>query len=231
MHSPAPTFAPSFVCKTGEGLFDVATDEDKFVNELSWDIHDMLGNTLLSNTGQPVGFGPSSVRKCLDLNSCYTFSIAPNHSSRYTVKLDGGILTSGDKSFTERTTMFGGLCLGNGDTACTSPDASGLMSMFRLELAADSGRYITWKLMNGTKKELRSAGPYENCEVNTLAICLPREDCFEFTISDSSGDGTHKGLFTVMFSHGNNMVQNHTGPIHGVQRVHLGTCYGMGFDQ
>jgi len=81
------------------------------VNELSWDIRDMLGNTLLSNTGQLAGFGPSSVRKCIDMNSCYTFSIAPNHSSRYTVKLDGDIIATGDKSFTERTTMFGGLCL------------------------------------------------------------------------------------------------------------------------
>ena len=201
------------------------------MNELSWDIRDMLGNTLLSNTGQLAGFGPYSVRKCIDMYSCYTFSIAPNHSSRYTVKLDGDILTSGDKSFTERTTMFGGLCLENGDTACTSPNASDPMSMFRLELAADSGRDITWKLVNGIKKEIRSAGPYENCEVNTLAICLPREDCFEFTILDSSGDGTDKGLFTVIFSHGHDMIQNHTGPVSGVQRVYLGTCYGLGFDQ
>jgi hypothetical protein len=228
---------PSLACETGKGLFDISTDEEKFLNESSWDIQDMLGNTVISNTGRFAGLGPYSVQECVDLNSCYTFSIrnsfqdAPSHSSRYNIKLDGEIIAYGDNSFSERSTMFGGLCIENGDTACTSSNASYPMSMFRLELAADSGKNITWKLVNGIKKEIRSAGPYGNCEVNTMAICLPREDCFEFTISDNSNDGTDKGLFTVMFSHGNNMVQNQTGPVSGVQRVLLGTCYGMDLDQ
>jgi hypothetical protein len=229
---------PSLVCETGKGLLEIATDEEKFANEISWNIQDMLGNTLTSNIGQLAGVGLSSIQQCVDIDLCYTFSLHNSfqdglyQNSRYTVKLDGETLTTGVNSSKERTAIFGGICLGDGDATCTSHNASDTMSMFRLELAADSGSDVTWKMLNGMKEEILSAGPYGNCEVNTRAMCLPREDCFEFIISDSSEAGTIKGLFTVMFSHGNDMIQNYTGHIFsGVQQVFLGTCYGMGFSR
>lgn len=225
---------PSLVCGTGKGILEIATDDEKFANEISWDIQDMLGNKLTSNIGLLADVGLSSIQQCVDMDLCYTLSLHNSfqdglyQNSRYTVKLDGETLTTGVNSSRERTAILGGVCLGDGDTTCASHYASDTMSMFRLELAADSESDVTWKMLNGMKEEILSAGPYGNCEVNTFAICLPREDCFEFIVSDRSKVGSNKGQFTVMFSR-DEMVQHHTGRISGVQQVFLGTCYGMGF--
>jgi hypothetical protein len=208
------------------------TDDDKNVNEINWVIHDLFGSTVLSSTTGHGSAGTSFVRGCLDMNSCYTFTI---HSDlrRYRVEYDGEILKSSDESIMGQTVMFGGLCLQNGETACSSTSStiattSPSLSMFRLELAVDNGSGIVWTLIDSsTQNVIRSAGPYTNCDVNTLALCLPRDKCYEFIISDNSLDQhTDKGIFTVMFSHhDNDMVQHYTGVVNGQHVVLLGTCY------
>ena len=232
---PVPTLVPTVVCEMGKGLIEIMTDDDKNVNEINWDIHDLFGSTVLSSTtGHDSSAGTSFVRECVDMNSCYTFKIRSDHGSRYSVKYDDKIVKSSDQSIMDQSIMFGELCLTNGDTACskssTAATTSPSLSMFRLELAVDNGSDIVWTLMNSSAQNdrlIRSAGPYTNCDVNTLALCLPRDKCYEFIISDSSLDDTDKGIFTVMFSHhDNDMVQNYTGVVNGMQHVvRLGTCY------
>jgi hypothetical protein len=227
---------PTLICEMGKGLIEVMTDDDKNVSEINWVIHDLFGSTVLSSTtGHDGSAGTSFVRGCLDMNSCYTFTIRSDHDIRYSVKYDGETLKSSDESIMGQTVMFGGLCLQNEDTACSSILSSTIettspsLSMFRLELAVDNGSGIVWTLRNNSTQNLiRSAGPYTNCDVNTLALCLPRDECYEFIISDNSLDQhTDKGIFTVMFSHhDNDMVQNYTGVVNGMQHdVLLGTCY------
>lgn len=240
-----PTAMPTGECGRGKGLLEIIVEGDEFDDEISWNVQDIFGNIVISNDGQNAGHGGLfSVRECLTLNSCYTFSIHDlladeliedvNHRGLYTVKLDGEVIVSGNNFRKDQTTMFGVFCLQNGDAICTSPNATTPMSMFLLELAADDGKAITWSLADGTKQVVRSAGPFGGCDVNTLAMCLPTNDCYEFTITDDSDDGTccsyDKGLYTVMFSHMEDMIQNYTGPVVDMNRVYLGSCYDMNFD-
>ncbi|KAL7548152.1 hypothetical protein ACHAWF_011443 [Thalassiosira exigua] len=244
--STEPTFAPTGYCGMGNGLVEIIVEGEEFIDEIVWNVEDIFGNVVLSNDSHNTSDGSLfAVRECLPLNSCYTFSIhdplgtepAEDNAHRgvYTVKVDDRVLASGSNFRKDQTTMFGVVCVQNGDAACTEPDETSLpMSMFRLELAADEGRDVTWNLVNGSKQTVRSSGPFGNCNINTLAMCLPRDDCYEFTITDDSGDGAccsyAKGLYTVMFSQVDDMIQNHTGPISDEDRVYLGSCYGMNFD-
>ena len=221
----------------------------EFVDEISWNLQDIFRNVVVSNNGQnPSDGGLYAVQECIALNSCYTFSIHDSieefseeddsHRGLYSVKLDGEVLVSGSNFRRDHSTMLGVFCLQNGDDACSPNNETTPMSMFRLELAAESGRDVTWNLVNVSKQiDVASAGPFGNCDVNTLAMCLPSEDCYEFTIADdSSGDGIccsyEKGIYTVMFSHVNDMIQNYTGivPLMDMQRVFLGTCYDQNFE-
>ena len=230
--SEVPTSMPTGVCGRGKGLLEITVEGDEFVDEISWNVRDMFDNTILSHTGQ----GIYSIQKCIDLIPCYTFSIYDSVEDDLmgdgirgvcSVKFDGEVIISGNNFRSDHTTMFGISCLQNGDTACTSPGAPTDMSMFRLELATDDGDGITWSLTNGSNEVVQSGGPFGDCNVNSLAMCLPREDCYEFTLIDSTGDDASygKGLYTVMFSHTKDMVQNYTRQVGGTNKVFLGTCY------
>mmetsp|Transcript_41493 Transcript_41493/g.72920 ORF Transcript_41493/g.72920 Transcript_41493/m.72920 type:complete len:590 (+) Transcript_41493:686-2455(+) len=250
MPSVAPSLPPSSnpsvepgVCGRGEGLLEIIAEGDEFIDEISWNVQDIFGDVVISNDSQNASDGGIYSRECIALNSCYTFSIHDSledelvedaYRGLHIVKLDGEVLASGNNFRRDQTTMFGEFCLQNGDIACKKLNETTPLSMFRLELATDNGKEITWNLVDGAKQIVRSAGPFGNCDVNTLAMCLPSEDCYEFTITDDSGDGTccahDKGLYTVMFSHRDDMIQNYTGHVLDTHRVFLGTCYDMNFD-
>lgn len=67
------------------------------------------------------------------------------------------------------------------------------MSIFRLELATEKGVGLTWKLFNGIKHVVWSAGPsFGDCD-------LPWMDCYEFAIINMSTN--NMGTFTV-FAYG-----------------------------
>ena len=236
--SLAPTFIPSGVCEQGKGRLTISAEN---ADEIEWEVQDIFGRSLISSSHEGIAASErgiiSHVQQCIDWNSCYAFSfrnLADHHGVLYTVKFDDEVIVSGDFTFGNHTTMFGNYCLDNGDSVCTlsssssSSNESTPMSMFRLELAAEgTGRNMAWKLRNGTQHEVRAAGPFETCQVDTLALCLPRMDCYEFTITNNSGD---KGTYAVMFSHVNeDMVQNYTGTAIDTTRVFLGTCYDMNF--
>ena len=237
-----PSLSPSGDCRN-EGLLEITTEK----NELTyarWGVKDMFGNTVISNNGLNDTDIFRYTRECLPRVSCYTFLLYSSSedepivdSSRafYSVKFDGEVLASSeaeeDKGAAagDRTTMFGPSCLQNGDNACTK-DETISMSMFRLE---HWGQQITWSLLDGSKQVVQSLGPFGKCNANTLAMCLPREDCYEFTISSVTGDGrccsSDQGQYTVTFSHVENMIQNITGPILDTHQVFLGNCYDMNF--
>lgn len=84
----------------------------------------------------------------------------------------------------------------------------------------------TWQMEHNT------VGPLGDCEVNTLAMCLPREDCYEFTVMDrSNNDGSKgNGLFTVTFSHIDDTIQSYLGSVADVtQRFSLAHAILMNF--
>jgi len=233
---------PTGVCGRDEGLLEITVEGDEFVNEINWNVHDVFGNVVVSNNGQSRNDGGLyTITECIRLNSCYTFSIHDSleiieydeFRGLYTVKFDDKVIVAGHNFRRDETAMFGALCLQDGDSVCSPSNETIPMSMFRLELAAGSGSEIAWNLSNGSNTTI-SAGPFGDCRVNTLATCLPSQDCYEFTITDDSGDGTccsyNKGRFTVMFSHMDHIIQNFTGPVLNAQRVFLGTCYEMNFD-
>ena len=248
--SSEPTSMPTGVCGRDKGLLEIIVEGDAFVDDISWKVQDIFGDTLVSNTdnGHNTTTHVYYIQECISYNSCYTFSIEDSlgneiqvedgmlYRGLYSVRLDDEELVSGSNFRRNHTTMFGASCLHNGDTTCTTTNTTtDSMSMFRLELAA-LGSNITWSLVDGKKQVVQSAGPFGDCNINTLATCLPSEDCYEFVISDNSeedGDGTccsyDKGRYTVMFSHLDEMVQNYTGPVVDFQRVYLGTCFDMNF--
>ena len=233
--SSEPSLAPTGACGRDHGHLQFMLEGTEFMQGITWNVKDIFGNVVISGDGQNpnhVGF----YSECILLESCYTLSINDSAEATtiedgnpvlYTVIIDENLLVHGHSFRGNQTTMFGALCHQNGDAACTlQREIASPMSMFRLELATDNGRDIAWYLQNGQDQVLQSAGPFGSCQVNTYAMCLPREDCYEFTITDGSGDDMN-GLYTVMFSHGNNMVQNYTGPVAGTHRVYLGSCYDM----
>jgi hypothetical protein len=231
--SRVPTFAPTLIptilaCEGGKGRLTVSADIN---DQIQWKVHDLFGRLVKASSN-------GRISECIDWNSCYTVSFHNSMddefgvSRMYTVTYDDAIIFSGKFMPGVHTTMIGNNCLGNGDDVCTSSSgASTPMSMFRLELAAESGMGLKWNLLNGDKDDVWSAGPFGDCNVNTLALCLPRMDCYEFTMLNKSTNGT--GSFTVLFSHimNESMIQNYTGTADNTsQRVFLGTCYHMNFN-
>ena len=232
--SLAPTFIPPVECEQEKGLLEIST----YTNEtIEWKVQDLYGRTVMSSIN-------GRIQECINLNSCYTFSYRcsvvedgiienANHHGMFNVVYNDEVLAFGSIMFGDHTTMFGNHCLGDGDSICTlSSDASTPMSMFRLELAVGTGTELSWSLLNGTMHKVWSAGPFGDCDVNTLALCLPRMDCYEFTLSNNSANNT--GSFTVLFSEVNeSMIQNYTGTVHedSNQRVFLGTCYDMNYNR
>ena len=231
--SLAPTLIPPVECEHEKGLLEISID---MIETIQWEVQDLYGRTMMSSIN-------GRIQECIDLNSCYTFSYRcsvedgiienANNHGMFSVVYNDEVLASGSIMFGDHTTMFGNHCLGNGDSLCTLPsDESTPMSMFRLELAVETGMELSWSLLNGTMHEIWSAGAFGDCDVNTLALCLPRMDCYEFTLSNNSANNT--GSFTVLFSEVNeSMIQNYTGTVHedSNQRVFLGTCYDMNYNR
>ena len=234
--SAEPSLSPTGWCGRGKGLLDIRIEGNGFDNdEISWSVQDIYGNTLLSNVDIVIIGGLYHIQECIILDTCYTFSTQDSIDSEilrylYTVKLDGKILTSGSNIDGDHSTMFGRSCLQNGDTTCTNDSAADHMSMFRLELASNDGGSMYWTLIDGNKQVIQTAGPFGNCQVNTLAMCLPSEDCYELVILEITPSLHDKGLYTVLFSHEGDMIQNYTGSVNTfLNRVYLGTCYDANF--
>lgn len=230
-----PSSMPTGVCGREYGLLEINMEGS--LGGSSWEMKDIFNNTIASSAGRDATGGSYSVHKCILLKSCYTFSLQgsredeshdSSEASSSTVKLDGDVLASSNDYRNDHTIMFGSHCLHNGDATCTPTGAASPMSMFRLELAADDGKEVAWNLTSVDRGEVvRSAGPFARCQVESLALCLQREGCYEFALS-SGDDGS--GIFTVMFSHVDDLsIQNFTGPVAGRQRFYLGSCYSMNF--
>jgi len=195
-----PSSAPSGICGRQRGLLEITLEGGEFVEGISWDVSDIFGESLLSEEVDNDG-GLYTKEACIPLDACYMFAIRDavdglvlrndnEHQVLYSFKLDGEMIASGGNFGTIQTTMFGGTCLsGNGDISCTEAGGNTTpipMSMFRLELVS-AERELSWKLLDESKQVILSAGPFGECNVNTQAICLPREACYEFIMQDKAG--------------------------------------------
>ena len=254
MPSSLPTLSgqPTGRCGNEKSLVEIILEGNEFMDEISWNIQDVHGNVLIYGPiegGDANDGGYYAVTECIPLNGCYTFSIHDsfeggvvgngNYRGLFTVKLDGEKIVSGSTFPRDQTIMFGDACLHNGDAVCTTSNLTTgsftPMSMFRMELVAQNyDREISWKLVDSTNNVIRSAGPIGNCHVNSLAMCLPRQDCYQFIIFDDDDErkccSYDEGIVTVLFSERDGLIQNFTGAVFSdMQRLFLGTCYGMNF--
>eukprot|EP00985_Skeletonema_marinoi_P012589 scaffold6092_cov105-Skeletonema_marinoi.AAC.6 len=232
-----PSSEPSGRCGSQNGLLEITLEGGEFVEGISWDVQDIFGEVLLSAEVDNDG-GLYTEELCIPLDACYTFAIhdsvhkliLPNDEEYrvlYSVKLDGETIASGSDFGTGQTTMFGSTCLGNGDIC---GDATTPMSLFRLELAS-AERELTWKLVDESEQVILSGGPFGECNINSQAICLPREACYEFILQDESGCCSYGNeMFTVLFTQTDDMIQNYTGSVSGdFTSLFLGTCYDRNF--
>lgn len=229
-----PSSLPSGICGSRNSLLEITLEGGEFVEGVSWNVNDMFGEALLyEEVDNNVGLYTKEM--CIPSGACYTFVIrdslhylvSPNDSENrvlYTVRLDGEEIASGSDFGESQTTMFGSACLGD-DDICDDT-----MSLFRLELAS-AERELSWKLVDDSEQIILSAGPFGECNINSRAICLPREACYEFFIQDEAGCCSYGNeLFTVLFTLTDDMIQNYTGSVGGdFTSVFLGTCYGRNF--
>lgn len=227
------------ICIAEKVSLELITEGDEFVNEIRWSVQDLFGNVVVENSLNDGG--RQSTHKCIPRNACYTFKIhdsivnnviqSDNQRGLYTIKLDGVTVSSGSNFGTDHHVMFGDSCLVNGNAVCSAndPDES---SMFRLEFVGDNfGDDITWKLIDSKERIVRDAGPFGDCNVNSLAACVPRADCYQFIAINNASDSPESvGLFTVLFSEVDDIIQNYTGYFsRGTSQVFLGSCYDMNF--
>ena len=238
-----PSSAPSGICGRLSGLLEITLEGGEFVEGTSWDVKDIFGEAILSEEVDNNG-GLYTIEECIPLDACYTFAIhdlvnglvLPNdneHRVLYSVRFDGETIATGIGDFgVGQTTMFGKTCLGNGDISCTEYGGDAThMSMFRLELAS-AERELSWRLLDDDSKQvILSAGSFGECNINSQAICLPREACYEFIIQDEAGCCSFGNeMFTMLFTQTDDMIQNYTGNFSGdFTRVFLGSCYERNF--
>ena len=240
--SQAPTAS---LCDEGSALLEVTTEGDEFIDAMTWNVTDIYGKTFLHNQdeGTPHNNGGLyTLSQCIPLKNCYTFAIHDafgveimtnaSHRGLYSVTLDGEEIVTGGNFRKDQTTMFGDSCH-NGDFICTSSanatTFSDSMALFRMEIVAyNVEQEFRWKLINAANETISSAGPFGSCNVNSLAICLHRQDCYEFIITRDNEDNNDGVVFTVMFSE--QIIQNYTGAMFGYeQHLFLGTCFGLNF--
>ena len=203
-------------------------------------IQDMYGRTVLSSDGSFIDtVGPGAdfrLKQCALEDNCYTLytnvdNRTSNLSGTFSVLLGSEevVMVADTDHLTKSspytaTSMFGNSCLRNGDDLCSTNNNTS-MSLFRLELASSNEGVYQWEFSNKTQSLLRGVTSGE-CVVNSLAQCLPREDCYEFSIISESKYLGIGGSFTVMFSHVNdNFIQNRTGSVLDGLSLRLGTCY------
>lgn len=234
--SDIPSISPTDENCTGRKmLLEVITEGDEFVNEISWNIRDIHGNMILESTSNDGGH--HTTYDCIPRNACYTFMIqdslgvsfvqSDKYRGLYTIKLDDEVVYSGSNFRTNRHVMFGDSCFDPGDSACSS--SGEVSSMFRLEFAGDNlGGNVTWQLIDSTDATLiHSAGPFGDCDVNSLATCIPPTGCYELiTTYNASSSEEPAGLFTVLFSEMDGMIQSASSYLsYGTNKVFLGSCY------
>jgi len=234
-----PSQEPTGMCGTQNSLLEITLEGGEFVEGVSWDVKDVFGEVLLSEEVDSNG-GLYTIEVCIPFDACYTFAIhdlahslvvsnLDGHRVLYSVKFDGKVIASGNNDFGEsQTTMFGSACLAN-DSDGICGDTT--MSLFRLEFA-NAERELSWKLVDDSEQIILSAGPFGECNVNSQAICLPREACYEFIILDKSGCCSHGNeMITILFTQTDEMVQNYTGSVSDdFTSVFLGTCYYRNFN-
>ncbi|KAL7497600.1 hypothetical protein ACHAWT_005678 [Skeletonema menzelii] len=229
-----PSSSPSGICGSQNSLLEITLEGGEFVEGVSWDVQDIFGEVLLSEEVDNNG-GLYTKEVCIPFDACYTFAIRDSihylvflndneHQVLYSVRLDGEEIASGSDFGESQATMFGSACLGNDDIC---DDA---MSMFRLELAS-ADRELSWKLVDDSEQIILSAGPFGECNINSQAICLPREACYKFVMQDEAGCCSYGNeIFTVLFTQTDDFIQNYTGSVNGdFTSVFLGTCYDRNF--
>ena len=75
---------------------------------------------------------------------------------------------------------------------------------------------------DSNENAIRSAGPYGECEVNTLATCLLRTECYKFVTTNNASDSSEPGI--------DGSLQNFTGDFSQESKlVFLGSCYELNF--
>jgi len=238
-HSPTdqPKKAPTRVCLGDQVDIEVVTEGPEFNDAVTWNIRDLHGNTILESFNNG---GHKTTYSCAPRSNCYTFTIHDSlgfstmnedrHHGLFAVKLDGNVAYSGKNFETDYHVMFGDACLDMNNTAC-SDGGNGQESMLRLELVFDSKNVITWSLLDSNENVIRSAGPYGECEVNTLATCLLRTECYKFVTTNNASDSSEPiGQFTVQFTGIDGSLQNFTGDFSQESKlVFLGSCYELNF--
>ena len=235
-----PSSAPSGMCGRHDGTLEITLEGGVFVDGISWEVKDTFNQVLVyENVDNNVGLYTTEL--CVPLDACYTFTIHNSMTMEdeenrllYSVKLDGKMIANGRDFGTSQSTIFGNNCLRNAEISCTDSEQNGdttiPMSMFRLEIAS-ADRELSWKLVDDSNHFFLSSGPLHECNINSNAVCLPREACYEFIVVDEDGCcsfGNDK--FTVLFTQTDVMIQNYTGSVNGdFKRVFLGTCYEKNF--
>jgi hypothetical protein len=224
-------------CSVDEVLVEVITEGDEFANDISWTIYDLRGNPVIESFNNG---GHETTYDCIPRNTCHTFTIHDalgggfssmgNHRGLFTVKLDDDVAFSGSNFHTDYHNIFGDACLANGNTAC-SINGSNEESMFRLELVGDTyAGDISWKLVNSNEAILYSAGPFGDCTVNSIAVCIPPSECYTFiTTINVLHLPEPVGMFTVLLSGVDGNIQNYTSDFSVDNQVFLGSCYIMNF--
>jgi hypothetical protein len=233
--SSSPTDPPRLFpirenCSGDEVFIEVITEGDEFINDVSWIVQDVHGSIVIENNATASG-GLHAVYACISRNECYTFTIHDSvgsspinndgHRGLFTINLDDNVAFSGSNFHTDHHIMFGecryDACLSGG------PNQNAL---FRLELVGDTAAAnISWKLLNSNNVTVREAGPFGDCDINTLAACIPN-DCYKFVATNKAGESSEKvGLFTVLFTEPNGTVQKYTRDFSmETLRVFLGSC-------
>ena len=235
-HSPTdqPKKAPTRVCLGDQFDIEVVTEGPEFNNEVTWNIRDLYGRTISESFNNG---GHETTYSCAQRNNCYTFTIHDSigfstlnedeHRGLFTIKLDDNVAYSGKNFHTDYHVMFGDSCLDMNNTACSDGD-NGQEFMLRLELVGDL--FASWTLLDSNENVIRSAGPFVECQVNTLATCLPLE-CYKFVTTNNAGDSSEPiGQFTVQFIGIDGSLQSYTGDFSPeTQPVFLGSCYELNF--
>lgn len=225
-------------CLVNEASIEVITEGNRFASEMDWNILDLYGHPVIGSNSTSHNRGHQTTYGCVPDNTCHTFlmrdkfgfdsSNNTNTRGLFTIKIDNVTIFSGSNHHTDQHLMLGASCFGNGRAICSNDQDS----LFRLELAGDTyAGDISWKLLDVSDNTLYSAGPFEDCSVNTFASCLSQTQCYKFfAMNNSEKISDSIGSFTVLLSGTNGYLQSYTSDFSlATKIVYLGSCYDVNF--
>ncbi len=207
--STNPTSSPTGICGAGATQLTVKLVTDEYGSEISWNVTDIAGNTLLH--GDYLEPYTTYVEKtCLPTSACYLFTISDTfgdglgEDGEYSVSWEEEEQSPGT-AFTHRQQFY------FGDGACEqytlAPSATPTVSTFaptpliepcsnnksRISVIVRTDNYpneTSWRITDLEGKVLLQSDPFDTI-VTTYrdSICVKKDQCYLFTINDEYGDG------------------------------------------